>query len=731
MRPRPSIIQAFVFLLLLAATGSATAQRVFVNNPNGFYELTGGPGNCTYVPINNPCTALTTTGTYSMAVYKDTIYYLNGPYLYSFKIDVPGSCTFYRDLGGSFTSMTVDQNGILYFANSFLYRYNPYTNQLANLGNMPFSSAGDLIFFNGKLLMAGNPPGIYEINIANPAASTLYMGVNGLQLFGLVSYPVPCGNSRYFGLAPMGGLNNTMMYELDLVNKVVLGNNCNVMGISVYDAGSTTESGLNAGITVTSLQVTHPCPPSNIGSVNISAVADTFTVSYTLNNTVTNTTGLFPNLPVGQHTIRIQASGCTLDTVVQISAGLSPVVGIQAVQPNNCDGNNGSLTLSASSGHQPVTYTMLNNGQQNTTGSFSNLVPGTYQFRINDAQGCSRDTFALLVQQPPVLVQSINVVAARCGNNAGAIRLNIVGGDTTGVTSSLSGAAYLPRVSYTNLAPGVYNIRARKGTLCFFDTTVTILNINDPKPLLNVQVGDQSCYGNNGSITVAAAANGYTFEYRLNTGSYSNNGSFGSLAPGSYTLGIRNQFGCAWDTAITIRAYPKFPVSATVAATDPDCENPFDGSIRVTVNGVEGPYSLLLRGNTYANGNLITGLTEGNYNLVVVNKDGCAVDSVLQTLRIIFQPRCVTVFIPSAFTPNGDGRNDLFRPSQTFFTSNMRLQVFNRYGQTVYSGTGPNVQWDGSFKGKPQPAGAYVYWLTYTDFNGVDKKLKGSVLLVR
>lgn len=729
MRFRQYIISCVGLLLLQSLIGTASAQRVFVNVPNGFYELTGGAGNCTWVPLNNECVPTTSTGTYSMAVYKDTIYYLNGTQLYSFKIGASGSCQSYGTIG-TFTSMTVDPNGILYFASSFLWRYDPYNNQLTNLGNMPFSSAGDLIFFNGKLLLAGNPPGIYEINIANPGASTLYMDTNGLGFFGLVSYPVPCGNSRYFGLVPITS-GGTRMYELDLVSKTVLGNTCNLAGLNVYDAGSTTEGGISAGITITSLQVTQPCPPTLTGNINIQAIRDGFTVNYTLNGSTTNTTGIFNNLPIGQYNLHLEANGCALDTVINITPGLNPVIGVQQTNPNNCDGNNGSVTLTASTGHLPITYTMLNNGQQQANGAFNNLVPGIYQFNIKDAAGCSKDTTITLVQQPPLFVQSVQLDGVHCGSNTGFIKLNLAGGDTSGVTTSLSGAAFLPQVSYYNLGPGIYNIQAKRGTGCFFDTTVIIANIIDPKPQLTATVNPQVCYLNNGSINITAAANGYTFGYQLNGGGFGSNGNFSNLAPGSYLIGIRNQYGCTWDTTLVIKPYPKVPVSATAATINPDCEKIFNGSITVTATGAVGPYSLSLNNRPYTNGQPITGLTEGSYTITINDKDGCVVDSITEQLTIKLEPRCLTVYVPSAFTPNGDGRNDVFRPANAFFTQNMRLQVFNRYGQMIYNGTGPNAKWDGTYKGANQTAGAYVYWLTYTDYLGAAKRVKGNFILIR
>jgi gliding motility-associated-like protein len=89
------------------------------------------------------------------------------------------------------------------------------------------------------------------------------------------------------------------------------------------------------------------------------------------------------------------------------------------------------------------------------------------------------------------------------------------------------------------------------------------------------------------------------------------------------------------------------------------------------------------------------------------------------------------IYIPNAFSPNGNGNNDLFQ----VFGKNIslvRLQIYNRWGEKVFDTPDINEGWDGSFKGSPQPAGVYVYQLTY--FSGIEtiaKSAKGSVTIVR
>ncbi len=88
-------------------------------------------------------------------------------------------------------------------------------------------------------------------------------------------------------------------------------------------------------------------------------------------------------------------------------------------------------------------------------------------------------------------------------------------------------------------------------------------------------------------------------------------------------------------------------------------------------------------------------------------------------------------YVPNAFTPNGDGRNDRFR----FLPVGMRtihyFRIYNRYGQLVYNSTDPQVGWDGRVNGKMQPSGAYVWMLSGIDVLDKPYEMKGTLVLIR
>ena len=397
-------IRILIVCLFITRAGAAIGQSVYVNTQQGIYQLNGGPGNCQRTLIAGGCGI--ETNMLSIAIYKDTLYYTTWiGQLRRFKIGVPGSCEELISAGPVVNAMTVDKNGILYLANEKLFKYDPYNRQLTDLGQMPFVSMGDLAFYKDKLLLAGYDPadwstGIFEININHLDASDLFMSTP--SFFGLISYPVACGNSRYFGLSSTNA-STTQLMELDLVNKTVTANTC-IMPLDILDAASSTETGLDTKVNVTDLQIVKACQ-SSTASVRIQAVyPGSNNLTYTLDNNITNTTGQFVNVPAGQHDIKVVAPGgtCAIDTQFSIEPVFDPIATVVRTNPDYCAGIPGSIKFSAPSSGGPFTYTLLNSGTSQPSGEFSNLRSGQYQFRISNASGCSMDTSIALAENIPV-----------------------------------------------------------------------------------------------------------------------------------------------------------------------------------------------------------------------------------------------------------------------------------------------------------------------------------------
>jgi len=115
----------------------------------------------------------------------------------------------------------------------------------------------------------------------------------------------------------------------------------------------------------------------------------------------------------------------------------------------------------------------------------------------------------------------------------------------------------------------------------------------------------------------------------------------------------------------------------------------------------------------------------------VVISDGICTrsDSVAVT---VYELNCdePDIFVPDAFTPNGDGNNDVLFVRGRFI-ARMDLKIFDRWGELVFETTDQSDGWDATFKGKPVDPAVYVYWLEVTCGDGQEFFKKGNVTVIR
>lgn len=115
------------------------------------------------------------------------------------------------------------------------------------------------------------------------------------------------------------------------------------------------------------------------------------------------------------------------------------------------------------------------------------------------------------------------------------------------------------------------------------------------------------------------------------------------------------------------------------------------------------------------------------YHVYGVGENGCRnIDSVY--VNIDYR---ANLFVPTAFTPNGDGKNDIFKVSNVTFQRLQEFKVYNRWGQEVYSTTDIKAGWDGNWRGQQQDMGVYQYIIKVAFPDGLIETYKGNVTLVR
>lgn len=118
----------------------------------------------------------------------------------------------------------------------------------------------------------------------------------------------------------------------------------------------------------------------------------------------------------------------------------------------------------------------------------------------------------------------------------------------------------------------------------------------------------------------------------------------------------------------------------------------------------------------------------GNYSvkLISLNQNGC-IDSLTKTVNVHSNN---SLFIPTTFTPNGDGKNDLFRVRGDLF-SLQQMKIYDQWGTLIYTTDASRPDWDGKVNGESVQNGTYVYRISIIDENNTPKELTGSITLIK
>jgi gliding motility-associated-like protein len=189
---------------------------------------------------------------------------------------------------------------------------------------------------------------------------------------------------------------------------------------------------------------------------------------------------------------------------------------------------------------------------------------------------------------------------------------------------------------------------------------------------------------------------------------------------GVYKVNVTNSHGCVSADSIDIKKIVP-PPSDFLAARDSLCSYATLGLVPA------GTYKNYL----WSTGSMQRSITidqPGVYILTVENNDGCSGSDTIQ----IYRKECLAgVYIPNAFTPGNDGKNDMFRAMVYGEAISFEMQVYNRYGQLVFASNDPYKGWDGRVNGTPANAGTFVWQCRYHLKGDEPKYQKGTVTLMR
>lgn len=259
---------------------------------------------------------------------------------------------------------------------------------------------------------------------------------------------------------------------------------------------------------------------------------------------------------------------------------------------------------------------------------------------------------------------------------------------------------------------GTYWVKAKDVNNCFATDTLIVQQVF-ALPVVDLGNDQNLCKGT--SLVFNA---GNFSHYLWQDGS--NNRTYSASQTGSYWVQVRDNNNCKASDTVVIKNILPSPVNF-LPKTDSLCQ--YD-KIQLQPTGNFQGY-LWSTGETTPS---ILVSQVGRYTLTATDSNGC---SGTDTTDVV-QKYCRSgVFIPTAFTPNGDQLNDVFRAKVFGVAVSFQLRIYDRYGSLVFFTTDPLKGWDGNYNGQPAASGAFVWQCSYQLQGGQPFVQKGIMVLVR
>ena len=400
--------------------------------------------------------------------------------------------------------------------------------------------------------------------------------------------------------------------------------------VTVKDANGCTVAGtVSVSITANPTISSSSSTPAGCAVANGTATATglggtgAFTYIWSSGQTAQTATGLAQ----GNYTVTVKdANGCTVAGTVSVSITANPTISSSSSTPSGCTVASGTASANGAGGTGTYTY-IWSSGQ--TAQTATGLASGNYTVTIKDSNGCSNTgTVSVAPTNPPTIATTSSTIAG-CSVSNGTATANPSGG-TGGYTYTWSPGGQNTQTA-TGLAGGDYTVTVADANNCTAVTTVSVGITMTPS--VTATSSQATCGNSNGSATANASGGtpGYTYFWNIGQTSQTATG----LASGLYTVTITDLSGCT-TSGIANVSNANGPTSTTTVNANVLCFGGNNGS--ATTNPSVGTPGYTYTWSNGQTNQTATGLSAGNYNVIVADANGCTNTNTLS----ISQPTLLT-----------------------------------------------------------------------------------------
>ena len=453
-------------------------------------------------------------------------------------------------------------------------------------------------------------------------------------------------------------------------------------------------------------------------------------IEYSIDGSTWQTSPVF-NAPAGSYTVlaRIIGSLCGGSATAAIAEPTALTL-TSTSAASDCSNKTGTITLTAGGGTPGYEYSIDNGITYQLSDQFLNLAIGNYNsLIIKDANGCLRST-----TESVALLDTMNLELGADSTICFGTTITLIP-QTNALTDTFkwTPAATLnydtaknPIASPTDTTK--YFLTAKWG-VCQRTDSITINVLH--KPVAYAGSDTTICYKTNATLFGSASNLSGTVNYAWSPPDSLNTPNAASTiaridTTRKFTLTVTDNYGCNFSVTDSVMVFMQ-PLLVVFAGNDTNAilGRPHQLQASGGTNYVWSPTGPL--NNPFIANPLAILYNDTYFHVQVTDAIGCIDDDDV-FVKVYEGPM---YYLPNAFTPNGDGLNDIFRPVPVGIRSTDYFRVFDRYGAMLFETRQWMQGWDGTLKGKPAALGTYVWMIKGIDKNGYVVEMKGTVILLR
>ena len=453
-------------------------------------------------------------------------------------------------------------------------------------------------------------------------------------------------------------------------------------------------------------------------------------IEYSINGGTSWQTSPVFNVPAGTYTIlaRVIGSACGGSTVVTVTE--PPVLtAFSTPAATNCANNTGSITITAGGGTPVYEYSIDNGANYQSSNQFLNLAMGNYNIKVRDANSCIKNLTQTVLLNDTMRLELGPDSTICFGKTITLLPQTNALTDTFKWTPKITlnyDTVKNPIATPTDTTK--YFLTAKWG-VCLRKDSITINVLH--KPVAYAGKDTTICYKTNATLFGSASNLSGTVNYAWSPPDSLNTPNAATTiaridTTRKFTLTVTDNYGCSFSVTDSMWVF-MMPPLVVFAGNDTNAilGRPHQMLASGGTNYVWSPTGPL--NNPFIANPLATLFTDTYFHVLVTDAIGCTDDDDV-FIKVYEGP---TYYLPNAFTPNGDGLNDVFRPIPVGIRSTESFRVFNRYGEQMFETRKWMQGWDGTINGKPAATGTYVWMIKGIDTNGGVVEMKGTVILIR